>query len=177
MNKKNNKEDNKGLAQYVDITYIKPENSVFKKTEGGILSLKLGDEEYERVHLYRSFPFSLAEEYISVRDKEGEEIGIIESINEFAHKTRKLLEKELDWIYFCPDIKLIYSIKDEFGYSYWEVETDQGRKKFIVRGRDQSLTPITDVRYLITDVDGNRFQISDIRELDRKSFKMIGALI
>jgi len=166
-----------GLARYIELNYLKPDNAVFNKTAGGILSLKYRDEEYERVHLYRSFPFSLEDDYISVRDKKGEEIGIIQSLSDFPHKKYQLLKEELEWSYFCPDIKLIYSLKEEYGYSYWDVETDKGRRQFTIRGRDQALTPVTEKRYLITDIDGNRFQISDIEQLDKKSFKLIGDLV
>ncbi|MFW5985593.1 MAG: DUF1854 domain-containing protein [Halanaerobiaceae bacterium] len=173
MKKNEKQKETKGLSKYIDLDYINPQKADFQKTEGNILSLEYEEEKYERVHLYRSFPFTLENEYISVRDKEGEEIGIIKSIFDFDNKTVDLLEEELNWIYFCPDIEMIYSINEEFGYSYWDVETDQGRKNFTVKGSGQVLTPITEVRYIITDVNGNRFQISDVTELDSKSLNFI----
>ena len=115
--------------------------------------------------------------FISVRNKKGDEIGIIKSITDFEKEIQKMLKRELDWVYYCPDIMNIKNISDEFGYSYWEVETDQGDKKFTTRGGSQALTPITEKRILMIDVDGNRYQISDIDNLDRKSFKYIDALV
>mgnify|MGYP006300462843 CR=1 FL=1 len=172
-----NNEKEEGLEKYVDITYVTPENADFTRTEGGILTLEFKDDKYERVYLYRSFPFSLEDEYISVRDEDGEEIGIIRNLSDFDYNTEKVLEKELEWVYYCPDIKAIYSVKEEFGYTYWDVETDQGRKEFIVRGRSNALTPLTETRYVLTDIDGNRFQISDITDLDKSSYKIIDTMI
>jgi hypothetical protein len=127
-NNNENKTSEKGLKQYVNISYLNSENADFKKSKGGILSLRYKEKEYARIFLYRAFPFTLEDEYISVRDKDGNEIGIIKNMNDFEETTRKILKKELEWIYFCPDIKLIYDIKEEFGYAYLKNFAASGRR-------------------------------------------------
>lgn len=173
----NDRAEDKGLAEYADIVYITADETVFHRTEGGILALSFRGKEYDRVNVNRAFPFSLGDEFLSVRDSEGKEIGIIRSLVEFSDDTKKIIKEELEWVYYSPKIEKILSVKEEFGYSYWNVETDRGVKRFTVRGTNECVIPVTETRLLIVDMDGNRFEISDIRDLDPKSFKMIDSLL
>lgn len=174
--KKTQKEKKEGLKQYIDIVYIDSDNAVFFRNEGGILSLKLGDKGYDRVSLHKAIPFSLEKEYISVCDPEGNEIGIIRSLTELKPDMQKIINEELDWVYFCPVITKVYSIKEEFGYSYWEVNTESGQKRFTVRGID-AIIPLSETRFIINDVEGNRFEIADLEGLDGRSRKKIEEII
>ena len=86
----------RSLDEYAQIRYLDPSECCFKKTEGGFLSLSIGEkEQYERVDLVRAFPLSDSDSYISVRDSEGNEIGMLESLSRFSDSTRRLLEEEL----------------------------------------------------------------------------------
>jgi hypothetical protein len=168
----------KELLEYTAIKYLKPSNAVFTRTAGGFLSLRTGDgEEHARVNLHRAFPFSEAYEYISVRDTEGKEIGIIRSLNDFPKEVVKLLEEDMNRRYFAPVITKINSLKEEFGYSYWDVQTDAGPCRFTVRNGSSSFINITEVRIMVVDVDGNRFEITYYRELDEKSIKKLEILL
>jgi hypothetical protein len=173
----NKQAETKGLAEYTEIVYMTPEEAMFRRTEGGILTLVFTDKEYDRVSVNRAFPFSLGDFYLSVRDSEGKEIGIIRNLEEFPESARELIKEELEWVYYSPKITRILSVKEEFGYSYWDVETDRGIKRFTVRGTSENVISVTETRLLIIDIDGNRFDISDIRDLDPKSFKMIDSLL
>ena len=173
---KNKKKIDNGLEKYVDIDYINGENALFYRKKGGLLALKYGDQEYSRVTLHRAFPFNLEDRYISVFDPEGKEIGIIKSLEVLSDEMRSLLEEELKWTYFCPQIEKIEKLAEEFGYWYWEVTTDAGKKRFTVKGTD-SLIPISETRLIINDVEGNRFEIKDINNLDESSLRLLEKVI
>ncbi len=160
------------------IRYITPRMARFYRTEGGFLSLEIEPGEvYARVNLYRTFPHKEARRYISVLNDKGKEIGLIKSIDDFPPETVRLMEKELSRRYFVPAILKIRSIKEEFEYSYWDVVTDSGERRFTVQGRHNRLVSISETRHLVIDVDGNRFEIADYRKLDPKSIKIIETLI
>lgn len=173
----NDRVEDKGLAEYANIVYITADEAVFRRTDGGILSLSFKEKEFERVSVNRAFPFSLGDQFLSVRDSEGKEIGIIRSLTCFPDDTKEIIKEELEWVYYSPKIEKILSVREEFGYSYWDVETDRGAKRFTVRGTSECVIPVTETRLLIIDMDGNRFEIPDIRDLDPKSFKMIDSLL
>ncbi|MDI6617111.1 MAG: DUF1854 domain-containing protein [Clostridiales bacterium] len=156
-----------------EIRFLKAKDTAFTRTPGGFLALKISNgESYPRVNLFRSFPFSHPKEYISVRDEEDKEIGIIRNIEDFPDDAVKLFEEEFKRRYFAPVIKKINSVKDEFGYSYWDVDTDAGICRFTVQGR-YNVISLGNGRVIISDVDGNRFEIPNYRLLDEKSIKRL----
>lgn len=168
----------RGLSEYIDIRYLDPATARFSETPGGFVRLVIGeDESYPRVLLYRAFPFSFVDRYISVRDMDGKEIGMIKDLNEFGEETARLVLKELDRRYFTPVITRIESIKEEFGYAYWNVETSAGARRFTVRDMQQNVVLLSQYQLLVIDVDGNRYEIPDYRELDAKSRKVIEDLL
>ncbi|MGI6081625.1 MAG: DUF1854 domain-containing protein [Limnochordia bacterium] len=173
----NRNSQEEGLAEYAHITYLKPEECLFSVTDGGFLSLKLDTETYAVVFAYRSFPLSFGDMYISIRDDKDKEIGIIRDLAEFPREQQELIRLELERRYFTPLITSVVKMKEEFGYIYWEVNTDRGMRRFTTRGSYDSILPISDHRLLITDVDGNRFEIDDFRNLSPKIAKQIEALM
>src|SRR5690625_3020573 len=122
-----------GLFEFVDIHYLEPNTAQFSRTPGGFVRLTLGDASYPRVALFRTFPFSYKEEYISVRDMDGNEIGMIRDLNSFPADCVAAFREELARRYFAPVVTRINDLKEEFGFAYWEVETDSGPRRFTVR--------------------------------------------
>lgn len=169
--------ERQGLEAYADIRFLTPEECVFKVSVGGLLSLQIGDDVYEGISIQRAFPFSHGDAYLSVRDKDAKEIGMIRSLSQFGGEAERLIANELERRYFVPTITRISRIKEEFGYAYWDVDTDRGPRRFTVRGLQESVLPIGEQRILIIDVDGNRFEIPEVAALDAKSFKLIDALL
>lgn len=165
------------LSQFADVNYLDPKEAIFSTTEGGILTLQLGDDFYPKVDLYQAFPFSLEYKYISVRNQKDQEIGVIKDVADFSSQVQEAIKNELQWRYYAPEIKQILNIKEEFGHMYWDVETNRGLRKFVTRGRDDGVYPITDQRLLIIDMTGNRFEILNYHQLDDKSLRLLEPLI
>lgn len=162
----------------IEIIYITPENAEFTETEGHMLRLAFGGKEYPRVQLHRSFPHSDSRKYVSVRDFDpdksiNDEIGLIQDIAEFDEKTAALLEKFLEVRYFAPRITKLLNIKDEFGYTFWDVNTDQGDCRFVVRKDSRSIMHSPGGEVLVVDVDGDRFVVPDLEALSDKEMKLI----
>lgn len=152
-------------------------NSHFSMKNGFLSMTKNenGEEKvYDRVFLHRDFPFELLWEYISVLDSDQIEIGIIFNISEFDGEEKELLVKELERKYYEPRIKSIVSLKERYGFSYWNVICDDGRSvKFTMQDTFRNIIRVGDDRAILLDVDGNRFVIESIMGLDRKSHKKI----
>ena len=148
-------------------------------TKNGFLSMTKKEENgeekvYDRVCLHRDFPFELLWEYISVLDADQIEIGIIYKIDDFEGQAKKMLVTELERKYYEPRIKTITSLKERYGFSYWEVVCEDGRNvKFTMQDTFRNIIRVGDDRAILLDVDGNRFVIESIMGLDRKSHKKI----
>lgn len=176
----------------VKITYLTPENAKFYRTQGGFAGLNaflekrpaddLKEQEAQgervwqdlgRVSFHRAFPYELPEEFISVLDKDSKEHGIIRRISDFDEESAAIIRAELARKYFAPHITKINSLKERFGYSYWEVESDRGPLSFAIHDTFRSISKITESRVVLTDVDGNRYEIDDVLALDGKSYRKL----
>lgn len=165
----------KETEEMLKLRYLTPQDAVFTKTEGGFVSLTLGEEVYPRVQVVRMFPFSEPGKFISIRTAEetSKEIGVIEALDSFPEKVREMLLEQLNLRYFTPIITKIYQIKDEYGYAYFDVETDKGRCRFVIHMGGNAVVHLSDVRILISDIDENRFEIPDVTKLSMKEQKRL----
>ncbi|MDR0286182.1 MAG: DUF1854 domain-containing protein [Clostridiales bacterium] len=178
----NNFENNAStIEDLVDIKYLDKEEMIFERTEGGFISMRLGDDFYPRISVYRSFPLSMPTKYISLREvgeKElGKEIGIIEDLNSLTQDKIEILTKEMDRMYFTPIVESIYTLKDDYGYINMDIRSSAGLKKLTVPNRSNNFVRLTDTRVLVIDIDGNRFEIPDYTKLDSKSIRLLETVI
>ncbi len=152
-------------------------NASFEMKNGFLtLTVKDNGEEksYDRVFLHRAFPHELLWEYISVLGEESREVGLIYNIEDFNAEMASLLKTELERKYYSPTILEINSVKERYGFSYWKVKTEDGRLlDFTMQDTFRNIIRIGDDQALLVDVDGNRFTIKSISELDRKSYRRI----
>ncbi|WP_195573014.1 DUF1854 domain-containing protein [Paenibacillus sp. 1001270B_150601_E10] len=161
------------LAEAAKIKYLTPHNAQFVLTKGRMLSVTVEEKHYPSVYLHCSFPHSNRLLYISVRTLENEEVGMIESLDDFPEELAQLLKEQIAIRYFAPIITKVIAIKEEFGYAYWEAETQAGRCRFTVRNGGGNAKLVSEQKLLIQDVDGNRFLIERLDQLSEKEYRMV----
>jgi hypothetical protein len=178
------KQQKRVVEDIITVRMITEENSVFSRTEGGFVSLKYTKDDgeikvYNRVSIHRCFPYSDPDRYISIRepDRDGREIGLIEDLNKLSSETRAMIEEQLELRYFAPIITKIRHIREEYGYSYWDVVTDKGPCRFTVRMGGSNVYSIGVNRYLVNDLDGNRFEIPDLYKMSAREIKLLDLFI
>lgn len=132
-----------------------------------------GDRSYTRVKVVRAAPLSHPARYISLLDEKDEEVCMIPDVKELDGEMRAIVEAELDRRYLTAAVRRVLSMRNEFGTSYWDAETNRGRREFVVQNAAESAQWLGEHRLLLVDVDGNRFEIPDLRELDRKSLSLV----
>ncbi|MFZ6028396.1 MAG: DUF1854 domain-containing protein [Chloroflexota bacterium] len=153
--------------------------------EGQNLTLKTADGVfYPHVSLRRSFPLSAQNTYVVVRVPEAvhadrwQELGVIADCGELDEVSRQAVEQELNLFYLVPVVQRIRSIREEFGFLYWDVETDRGPKEFIMR--DSIIGQVRQVgqgRWLIIDINQTRYEIRDYETLDQKSRDLLARFL
>ena len=165
----------KETEEMLKLRYIHKDNAEFKRTDGGFVSVRIGEEFYPRVQVVRMFPFSDPEKYISIRtpDEHSKEIGIIENMKDVTKETAQMLTEQLNLRYFTPIITKIVNIKEEYGYAYFEVVTDRGACRFTINMGGHAVVHLSETRILISDIDENRFEIPDIMKLSAKELKKL----
>lgn len=143
------------------------------------LKLKKSDKVFENIEINPAFPLTKIGRYLSLRkprdkkNKIGEEIGIIRDIEELNKSSKKAIDKAIDKIYFMPKIIKIYSIEEEYGVTRWEVKTEKGKRGFDIKSRRKDVRPHGNGRIVIHDVDSNRYEIPDYKELDPESREIL----
>jgi hypothetical protein len=166
----------KETQEMLRLRFITKDNAVFERTEGGFVSMKIEDEFYSRIQIYQAFPFTDPEGYISIResDEKAKEIGVIKNFRkDISKESREMLEEQLRLRYFTPKIEKIMNIKNEYGFAYFDVLTNHGACRFTIHMGGGSVVNLSDTRLMITDLDGNRFEISDVTRLTAPELKKL----
>ncbi len=169
------KEEDQKVEQLLKINRLTPENAIFSETAGGFLALTLDGEEKGLVDAVRTFPFTAADEFISIRtaDDQHQELGLIETLSLFDEATRAIIERQLEIRYFMPKILKLLSIKEEYGHTYWNVLTDKGKRRFTSRSGSSGAVIRSGNRVIIKDSDQNRYEIPDLNQLTPKEMKKL----
>ena len=131
------------------------------------------DRSYIKIKIVRAAPLSHPNQYISILDAKNEEVCMIEDLKQLDLDMQEIVEEELDHRYLTSIILRVISVRHEFGTSYWDVETNRGQREFVVQNVAESAQWLGDYRLLIIDVDGNRFEIANLKDLDKKSLKNV----
>jgi len=167
------------VPESFETKFIDPKTVLFHY-DGHNLTFTASDgTHYPRVTLRRSFPLSADNTFIVVRVPEEEpdrsrELGVIIDCLELSEESRNAVEYELRSFYLVPTIQRIHSIREEFGFLYWSVDTDRGSKDFIMR--DSIIGHVRQVgsgRWLIIDINQTRYEVHNFEQLDEHSQSLL----
>ncbi len=125
------------------------------------------------VRVKRPFPLTDPTGYVVVSDEAGNFVGLIKEYRRLDPDSLAILEEALDESYFLPRITKIDRIDDQYRVMIWHVQTDRGPRRFEVVSRRRDIRWLSDHHVVIQDVDGNRYEIPDLDQLDRKSRDLI----
>ncbi len=133
----------------------------------------LGDRSYPRVQVARAAPLSDPHHYIALLDENGEEICMVRDPTELDAGSQAVLHEELRQRYVTALVQRVHSVRSEAGTSYFDVQTDRGRREFVINDVHQSIKKVGERGCLLMDVNGNRFEISDLQLLDKRSRRLL----
>lgn len=146
---------------------------VERNEAGELIAHVPGREEAVReAQVARCFPWSFPDSYVSIRDKDGKEVRLLNSLDELDAQSRAVVKQELHDRVFNPQIQRVSSVKHEFGITTIVAETDRGEVSFQIRSRDD-VRVLSPTRALFRDVDGNQYELTDLSALDPSSRKRL----
>jgi hypothetical protein len=158
-----------------DLVYLDAANVRFGYEGENLTFIDADGMFHPRVTLRRCFPLSAQNTLIMVcapgeENDRGAEIGVLKAVEELDNDSREAVTRELELHYFVPIVKCIHAIREEFGFLYWSVDTNRGKKEFIMRDSVISATRrISDGRWLIIDINQTRYEVRDFQALDSHS--------
>lgn len=134
-------------------------------------------EHFEMLEPHCLFPISGRTKYIVLLDSEGEQIAVVRDIDQLLDESKQAMEDCLREYYMMPRIKRFIEMSEKFKIWMWTCETDRGIITFEIRNHITAVKPLYDGRILIKDANDNRYEIPDIKQLDKKSYKMLAPKI
>jgi len=158
------------------LRFLEPSEVKFFRSGDALRMTIEGDRSCLRVVPVYAFPHSVRDRYISLRDMDGNELGMIGSLGDLGKKAKRLLDEELRKRYVTPVIQEIKSISDRYDVVEWEVETDRGPKTFVTRSLHDSVTESAG-GWIVTDMENNRYEIHNKPELDPRSAAVLSKRI
>ena len=144
--------------------------------QGRLVLRRPGVEDVVDVRVRRAFPWSRPDAFISVRDGEGKELLLIDSIEQLDAGRRTVIESALADGSFVPRIVAIEDVDVRFGYQQWKVRTDRGPAQFRVQERED-IRFLPDGRFRIKDADGTVYEMVSLADLDEASRRAVEPLI
>jgi len=128
------------------------------------------------VEVRRCFPWTRPDGFLTLRDGEGRELALVESLDDLDPDSRTVLERELLESGRTFVIERIHSIQKEIELRCWEVDTAEGHRSFQTE-LDEWPRLLPDGSLLIQDLYGDLYRIPDPNALDPAGRKLLWPLL
>ena len=130
----------------------------------------------KQVRVRRLFPWSEGEPYVSLRDGKNREVAALGPDADLDPASAHVLAEATRAASFVLEITRVLAVEDEIEIRRWTVETLQGPRAFQTR-LDDWPTEVPGGRFLIRDVAGDLYLVSDPASLDRRSREILWAFV
>lgn len=154
--------------------YVEYDMARFHRKDITLVDMELIDgRKFENLEPRRLFPLSGLEKYITLLDQEGVEQAIIRDLRTLPKEERETIEACLREYYLIPKVTAITNIVEKFGLLTLHVETDRGDARIAIRNQLHGIKLLHNTRVLFRDNNDNRYEIPDLRQLDKHSRQLI----
>lgn len=135
--------------------------------ERGDLILQTADGPVT-VRAARAFPWSAPDQFVILRDKEGQELATIEDLSQLPARSRGAVEAWLQRHTLVPKVLRVLEVRQVNAAWMFRFETDRGQRTVLLKERED-LRSLADGRTLLRDPDGQTFELPPPDELDAAS--------
>lgn len=157
-------------------TLTNPPAPVFQlaRNTHGRLVLTLADGSvHEDVTPVRAFPIAAPGDGLSLLGADGHELLWVPCLEWVEASARQLIEDELQTREFVPTIEKITAVSSFSTPSTWDVETDRGPSRLVLKAEEDIRRLAGRTRLLIAGSDGLQYRVPDTMQLDRHSRKLL----
>jgi hypothetical protein len=114
------------------------------------------------------FPVSAPNQLISLVNAEGDEIGCFDTLDGLPAESLNPLREELALREFVPVIEKVISVSGTQEPCEWFVQTNHGETSFVINS-EEDVRRTSSKSVVITDANGIRFRVDDLKRLDSRS--------
>ena len=154
---------------------IRVNKSHFQLTRDSFGRLVLTNPEgevFEGVVPVRAYPIQAPQDGVALVATDGHEVGWLDRLADAPPSVQVLIQEALDTREFMPEIQDIVSVTSFSTPCTWQVQTDRGDTRFVLRG-DEDIRRVGPTLLLITDSHGIQFLIRDPAQLSKDSRKIL----
>jgi YD repeat-containing protein len=144
-----------------------------RDAHGRLVHRDAAGETHAGVVVVRAFPLAAPHEGIALLAADGRELAWIDRLEVLAAPTRQLIEEELAAREFVPVLQRLTAVSSYSTPSTWEIETDRGATRFVLKGEEDIRRLPGGGRLLIASAQGLHFLVPDIARLDRASRRLL----
>ncbi len=135
------------------------------------------DRSYPTVKPVWAAPLSKPGQFLALLDGKGNEIVLLPTLDELAPDSREAVLAEVRLRYLTARVEAVTQARQEFGVTYWSVLTDRGARDFVTQNLQENAVWLSEGHLLLLDVDGNRFEIEDLAQLDPRSRHLVETIV
>lgn len=146
--------------------------SLIRNAFGRLVFTGADGEIHEAVAPVRAFPIGAPDEDIALVSAEGRELVWVSRLDELPPAVAALIREELESREFVPEIRRIRSVSSFACPSTWDVDTDRGDARLVLKG-EEDIRRLGRDRLLIADTHGIQYLVRDLTALDRTSRKIL----
>lgn len=139
---------------------------------GQLVFTDASGEAHTGVVPVRAFAITAPDQGLALMSPEGHELLWIDTLAALPETMARLLQEELEQREFMPEIRAIRHVSSFATPSTWEVDTDRGPTRFVLKGEDDIRRMAAPV-LLISDSHGIHYLIRNPAELDKASRKLL----
>ena len=146
---------------------------LLSRNQAGRLLISFQDGRvFEGVVPVRAFPLQAPEQFVAFMSTEGKEIAWVDELSALPQDMRELITEEIALREMMPSIQRIVSVSTLSTPSTWDIVTDRGATKLILKG-EEDIRRLTRSTLIITDSHGLRFILPDMQALDKNSRRIL----
>lgn len=144
-----------------------------RNTHGRLVLTLPNGSVHEDVTPVRAFPIAAPGDGLSLLGADGHELLWVPRLELVEASVRQLIEEELQTREFVPTIEKITAVSSFSTPSTWDVETDRGPARLVLKAEEDIRRLAGRTRLLIAGSDGMQFRVQDTTQLDRHSRKLL----
>jgi hypothetical protein len=148
-----------------------------QSVEGSRLDVQAKGKRWHGVKIVLCQPLTAPGDLGMMLSAEGKELALVRGLRALDAGSAKALALSLRLGTLTARIRAIHSLGHQYGAVYWKVDTDRGPREFVLKSLSEQVRWLSDTRILMTDVDGNRFEILDMSKLDKKSHELLDLVL
>lgn len=133
-------------------------------------------ETTQPVTVHRCFPWSDPTRFVSLRDDDGNEVGLVRDVGELPAAMQAVLIDEMAIAGFVLEIERVVAIEEEIEVRTWKVITRQGPRT-MQTGRDEWPRELPGGGMVVKDVAGDLYHVGNVSRLDTRSRRLLWALV